>query len=157
MHVSRCAVYLQHRTRGPKPTILYSNYKFLPQLQLPLPDLEWEADMVSRPVVSQCMHCLSSVQQTNPVRKRDGDGPEKVTGSKDLKLSQHYPPMFGRSVAELFIGKKDQCMLQAACQCVSRFLKVTSMLYVVNDRTSLRNPCTKPCLSSHLIFFANVM
>ena len=53
---------------------------------------------------------MSLVQQRNPSRTRDGDV-EKVTGSKDLKLSQHYPPLFGRAVAELFIGKKDHAVV----------------------------------------------
>ena len=44
MHASKASSV----NSGPKPTFLYSNYKFFQKLYLPLPDREWTNSMVRR-------------------------------------------------------------------------------------------------------------
>ncbi|CAK9041269.1 unnamed protein product [Durusdinium trenchii] len=71
----------------PKPTYVYSNCPhILKELYLPLLEKEWSAQMVNRYVDSQ--------------------GKARVCGADDLKQSQHYPVMFGRTAAA---GEIKQC------------------------------------------------
>ena len=39
-------------------------------------------------------------------RTENAEGQVNVSGGADLKGSQHYPPLFGRSVAELVVAQK---------------------------------------------------
>ncbi|CAE7245342.1 unnamed protein product [Symbiodinium natans] len=81
---------------GPKPTLLYSNYKFIEKLFLPLPaGIDWDADMASR--------------------SKDASGRVQVHGGPDLKESQHYPALFGRAVAELVVGHQASLVLPTVC------------------------------------------
>lgn len=71
------------RGESPKGTWLYSNVEsILKNLYLPLPFKKW-AHMVNRYV--------------------DAQGIKRISGGKDLKKSQHYPILFGRTVAEKYL------------------------------------------------------
>ncbi|CAK9052314.1 unnamed protein product [Durusdinium trenchii] len=83
---------------SPKGTWLYSNYKeLLSPLYLPLPkDKVWDAEMSTKILVLTKRH-----QKTICIMSVNSDGTLSVSGGKDLKTSQHYPILFGRTVAEV--------------------------------------------------------
>ncbi|CAJ1390118.1 unnamed protein product [Effrenium voratum] len=73
----------------PKPTYVYSNYRMISALYLPLPsNHKWTAEM--------------------SVKYEDSCGIRRVAGGADLKKSQHYPKLFGASVAQLWVANKDR-------------------------------------------------
>lgn len=76
---------------SPKPTFLYSNYRWVECLYLPLPCKQWDAEM--------------SLKYT------DQAGTKRVCGGTDLKSSQYYPTLLGRAVAELY--KQNRADVQA--------------------------------------------
>ena len=90
---------------GPKPTVLYSNYDFIRHLFLPLPaGVDWDSDMARRTVrVAGHRFMLPAVQFG---RTQNELGQITVSGGADLKTSQHYPVLFGQSVAELVVAQK---------------------------------------------------
>ena len=87
---------------SPKPTILYSNKRALIQgLYMPLPrNAAWDADMVTKYVDTSG---VARVQGTRKSLKLSN----KRVGSKDLKGSQYYPPLFGRAVAEAVLQNQE--------------------------------------------------
>ena len=44
-------------------------------------------------------------------RTENASGEVSVSGGTDLKSSQHYPPLFGQSVAELLVARKARVVL----------------------------------------------
>ncbi|CAK9086958.1 unnamed protein product [Durusdinium trenchii] len=67
----------------PKGTFLYTNYRWVQELYLPLPkDREWDEDV--------SIKCI------------DSQGNHRVQGGPALKATQHYPALFGHSVAQLW-------------------------------------------------------
>ncbi|CAK9003148.1 unnamed protein product [Durusdinium trenchii] len=72
----------------PKPTLIYSNFKFIEKLFLPLPaDKVWEAE--------------------TSIKYVDSSGQHRVSGGRDLKSTQAYPRLFGHAVAQLFLSERD--------------------------------------------------
>lgn len=84
---------------GPKPTFLYSNYKFIESVYIPLPSNKtWSAQTSLKPLVMQHMSANSGL------RYQDSSGVARVQGGPDLKGSQHYPVRFGETIMELFMA-----------------------------------------------------
>jgi hypothetical protein len=52
-HPSICAARL-----GPKPTFLYSNYRWVEKLYLPLPEKSWDAEMSVKHLDHTCIQVL---------------------------------------------------------------------------------------------------
>ena len=111
--------------RGPKPTFLYSNYRWIELLYLPLPDREWDADMSKRSFNSISAIFTFTVEEllpkwnylitgdipkspTLPLRYVDSEGVLRICGGADLKSSQYYPTLLGRAVAELYQKHREE-------------------------------------------------
>ncbi|CAK9036978.1 unnamed protein product [Durusdinium trenchii] len=67
-----------------KPTVLYSNYRFIQRMYAPLPRKKtFDSEMANK--------------------YQDWAGCTRVKGGVDLKSSQHYPPQFGEAIMEGFL------------------------------------------------------